>query len=76
MQITDFKTKNMMDLSQTIAADLFRDAEYPWEVLGKISEFIIALGETLPADRFEEEILLPSLSSQKKTAADESADDR
>lgn len=30
----------------------------------------------LPADRFEEEILLPSLSSQKKTAADESADDR
>ena len=53
MQITDFRTKNMMDLSQTIAADLFRDTEYPWEVLGKISDFIIALGETLPADRFE-----------------------
>jgi NDP-sugar pyrophosphorylase family protein len=43
----------MYDLSQTIAADLFAGKEYPWEVLGDISDFIVKLGNTLPADRFE-----------------------
>ena len=27
---------------------------YPWEALPKISEFIVALGKTLPADKYEE----------------------
>ncbi len=42
----------LYDLTQTIAADLFKDAEYPWEVLPQISAFIMKLGETLPADRY------------------------
>ncbi|MBQ1924127.1 MAG: UDP-N-acetylglucosamine pyrophosphorylase [Lachnospiraceae bacterium] len=49
----DYRIENMYDLSQTIAADLFAGKEYPWEVLGDISDFIVKLGNTLPADRFE-----------------------
>jgi NDP-sugar pyrophosphorylase family protein len=43
----------LYDLSQTIAADLFKDVTYPWEALAGISDFIIELGRTLPEDRFE-----------------------
>ncbi len=42
----------LYDLSQTIAADIFADAEYPWQVLPKISEFIVKLGEILPKDKY------------------------
>ncbi len=47
------KIKDLYTLEETIAADLFTDAEYPWEVLPKIHDFILKLGETLPADVFE-----------------------
>lgn len=47
------KIRNLYTLEETIAADLFTDAEYPWEVLPKIHDFILKLGETLPADVFE-----------------------
>lgn len=33
---------------------LFEGVNYPWEVLGKIHDFIITLGEQLPKDLFEE----------------------
>ncbi|MCD8327305.1 MAG: UDP-N-acetylglucosamine pyrophosphorylase [Lachnospiraceae bacterium] len=45
----------LYDLSQTIAADIFADDEYPWQVLPKISEFILKLGETLPKDRYQKQ---------------------
>ena len=45
--------KNLYDLKETIAKDIFEGVTYPWEVLPKIREFIIALGNTLPEDRFE-----------------------
>lgn len=45
--------KNMYDLNETIAADLFAGADYPWEVLGKIKDFIIELGNSLDPERFE-----------------------
>ena len=45
--------KNLYDLNETIAKDIFEGVTYPWEVLPKIKEFIIALGNTLPEDRFE-----------------------
>lgn len=48
-----FNTDNLFDLSETIAAGIFEGVEYPWEALSKISEFIIKLGNTLPAERFE-----------------------
>ena len=43
--------KNLYDLTQTIAAPLFEGAVYPWELLPKISTFIVELGNSLPAWR-------------------------
>lgn len=47
------KIKNLYNLEETIAAALFQDAQYPWEVLGKIKDFIVELGNSLPEERFE-----------------------
>lgn len=47
-----YKISNLYTLEETIAADLFEGAVYPWELLPKISGFILELGEKLPADRF------------------------
>ena len=44
---------DLFDLKETIAAELFAGAEYPWEVLPKIKDFIIELGNSLPEDRYE-----------------------
>ena len=38
--------KNMYDLSETIAAELFEGLTYPWEALSGIGEFIKKLGPT------------------------------
>ena len=46
--------KNLYDLSQTIAADIFEGKTYPWEVLGEIKTFILELGASLPKDIYEE----------------------
>lgn len=43
----------MYDLKETIAADLFADAVYPWEVLPRIHDFIIELGKRLPQELYE-----------------------
>ena len=45
--------QNLYDLTQTIAAPLFEGAAYPWELLPKISAFIIELGSRLPEDKYE-----------------------
>lgn len=43
-----YTINDLLDLSKTIAAPLFEGKTYPWEVLADISDFIIALGSTLP----------------------------
>lgn len=48
------KIKNLYDLDQTIAAELFEGVDYPWEVLPKIGEFIKKLGQTLPAEEYDQ----------------------
>ena len=45
--------KELYTLEETIARDIFEDVTYPWEVLAKIKDFIVALGETLPEEKFE-----------------------
>ena len=45
--------KNMYDLNETIAKDIFEGVTHPWEILPKISEFIVKLGETLSADEYD-----------------------
>lgn len=49
-----FTIKELYTLEETIAADLFEGAVYPWELLPKISAFIVELGEKLPKDRYTE----------------------
>lgn len=44
----------LYDLNETIAADIFQDCTYPWEVLAKIGDFIKELGKTLPEDEYEQ----------------------
>ena len=48
-----YKIKDMYDLSERIAAELFEGKTYPWEVLADIGDFIMKLGPTLPQDAFE-----------------------
>ena len=38
--------KENYSLDQTIAKDIFNGVTYPWEVLPKISNFILELGAT------------------------------
>ena len=49
-----FTIRELYTLEETIAADLFEGAVYPWELLPKISAFIVELGEKLPKDRYTE----------------------
>lgn len=51
--INEITIAELYDLSETIAAPLFDGVTYPWEVLPRIHDFILELGETLPADRYE-----------------------
>ncbi len=45
--------KELYTLDETIAKEIFESVTYPWEVLPKISEFIIKLGNTLPEEKYE-----------------------
>ena len=50
--MSDIKIKDLYDLNETIASELFEGKEYPWEVLPEISDFVMKLGETL-SDEFD-----------------------
>ena len=43
----------LFEKGHTVAEKIFEGVTYPYEVLPKISEFILELGKTLPADKFE-----------------------
>lgn len=49
----ELTVKEMYTLEETIAKDIFDGITYPWEVLPKIGEFIVKLGESLPADEYD-----------------------
>lgn len=48
-----FKIENLYTLSETIASEIFEGVIYPWEVLPKIKDFIVKLGNSLPEDKYE-----------------------
>ena len=50
------KISNLYNLEETIAGKLFEGAEYPWEVLPKISAFIVELGNTLSSEDYEKRV--------------------
>lgn len=47
------KIENLYNLDETIAKDIFEGVTYPWEVLPKINDFIIELGNTLSEEEYE-----------------------
>ncbi len=47
------KISSLYNLEETIAKELFQSVTYPWEVLPKISEFILKLGESLDPEIYE-----------------------
>ena len=51
--MNDAKISSLYDLDKTIAKDIFEDAEYPWEILSKIKEYILKLGETLSLEEYD-----------------------
>lgn len=46
-------TKDLLDLEKTIARDVFDGAEFPWEILPKIKDFVVKLGESLDPEKFD-----------------------
>lgn len=48
-----FSVTELFDLQHTIAAELFLGVEYPWQVLPRISDFIVKLGNMLPKEEFD-----------------------
>ncbi len=49
----NLKNKNLFNMDETIAAKIFEDTDFPWEVLPKIKDFIIELGNSLSTDEYE-----------------------
>ena len=47
------KINNLYNLEETIASEIFEGATYPWEVLLKINDFIIELGNTLDKEEYK-----------------------
>ena len=47
------KIKNLYNLEETIAKDIFNGLTYPWEALPKIKDFILELGEKLNKDEYD-----------------------
>ena len=43
----------LFDLEHTIARDIFEGKTYPWEILSELSDFIVALGNTLDSSVYE-----------------------
>ena len=48
----DFTIEKLLDLKETMAAELFEGKTYPWEVLPEIKDFILKLGKTLDPDEY------------------------
>lgn len=49
----DTEIDELYTLDETIAGAIFQGVTYPWEVLSKIGDFIVALGNTLPEELYE-----------------------
>ena len=44
--------KELFSLDKTIAAGIFEGAVYPWEVLSKIGDYIVELGNSLSQEEY------------------------
>lgn len=67
----NIRTADLYDLTQTIAAELLEQTEYPWEALPKIGDFIKKLGEQLSPEEYDrrgEDIWVAKSASVAQTA--------
>ena len=48
------KIEELLDLTHTLAAPLFRGKRYPWEILPPLKEFIRELGASLSREEYDE----------------------
>ena len=46
-------TASLFDCTHTLAAPLLEKRTYPWEILGQIKDFVLALGKTLSPDEYD-----------------------
>ena len=51
--MSEIMIKDLYNMNETIAAELFGGLTYPWEALPKIGEFIKKLGETLDPEEYD-----------------------
>ena len=51
--IKDYTIEKLLNLKETIAAELFEGKTYPWEVLPEIGDFIVKIGSTLDPEEYE-----------------------
>lgn len=49
----ELKVNNILDLSKTIAKELFTGKDYAWQVLGELSEYIVQLGNSLDKEVYD-----------------------
>ena len=50
--MNECEISNLYNLDETIAKKIFNGCKYPWEVLPKIKDFIIELGQTLSSEEY------------------------
>lgn len=49
----EYRIENLYNLEETIASKIFEGATYPWEILPKINNFTIELGNSLSEEEYE-----------------------
>ena len=47
-------SEELFSLDQSLLGDRITECNYPWETLPRIGEYIIELGEKLPADKYDQ----------------------
>ncbi len=47
------KNKNLFNMDETIAYEIFDGVDFPWEVLPRIKDFILVLGQTLSPEEYD-----------------------
>ena len=50
----ELSINDLLELSHTMAAEYLRQFTYPWEALDGIKAMILSLGETLPAEEYDQ----------------------
>lgn len=51
--MNNYTVSCLFDLNHTVASDIFKEAQYPFEVLPKIGDFIKLIAQSLDAELFE-----------------------